>query len=81
MDSSFVGDLQLDNNQMKEDSHFMTNKRKKKAKMIVKHDKRGNSQDSFKQKDSSNEVYPCMRKEINSWDRHMMLMFNFSRKS
>ncbi|MFW9830024.1 MAG: hypothetical protein ACFFEY_20820 [Candidatus Thorarchaeota archaeon] len=29
----------------------------------------------------STEVFPCMRNDINSWDRHMILMFNYSRKT
>ncbi|MFX1280652.1 MAG: hypothetical protein ACFFA3_14850 [Promethearchaeota archaeon] len=58
----------------------MSKKRKKRSQIIVKHDPHRNSQVHPTQEDSSNEVYPCMGKGINAWDRHMMLMFNFSRK-
>ncbi|MFX1573726.1 MAG: hypothetical protein ACFFB0_13330 [Promethearchaeota archaeon] len=62
----------------------MSNKGKrksKKGKIIIQQGVKQSSQDfNLKKEDNSVEVFPCMRKEINSWDRHMMLIFNFSRR-
>jgi len=62
----------------------MSNKKKrksKKGKIIIQQGVWQSSQDfKIKKEEHSVEVFPCMRKEINSWDRHKMLIFNFSRR-
>jgi len=62
----------------------MSNKDKrksKKGKIIIQQGVRQSSQDfNLKKTEPSTEVFPCMRKGVNSWDRHMMLIFNFSRR-
>ncbi|MHA2008507.1 MAG: hypothetical protein ACXABO_14320 [Promethearchaeota archaeon] len=59
-------------------------KKSKKRKIIILQGVRKSSHPSQdlkkKRTKSSNEVFPVMRKEINSWDRHAILMFNHSRR-
>jgi hypothetical protein len=69
-------------------THFkMSNKKKrksKKRKTIIQQGARKRSHSSkninLRKTGSSTEVYPVMRREINSWDRHAILMFNHSRR-
>ncbi|MFX0027681.1 MAG: hypothetical protein ACFE8B_00605 [Candidatus Hermodarchaeota archaeon] len=58
----------------------MPRKKQKSPKIIVKHERIRTPQEIPKESGYSNEFFTCMRKEINSWDQHMMLMFFFSRK-
>ena len=59
-------------------------RKSKKGKIIIQQGVRQSShlsQDfNLKKTEPSAEVFPCMHKGVNSWDRHMILIFNFSRR-